>query len=157
MYAVGEYVVHPGQGVCKVASIDQGSEASYKLEPVGQRRAMFISLPLSCESKLRPVLSAASARELINAYPSLELDTYTDRSLALEEEHFKKELRYGSCEDAVRIVKTFIQRIADLRAINKKPPVAYERILKEAKRRSLSEIACALEIDMDAVEQLFVF
>ena len=42
MFSVGEFVVHPGQGVCRVAEIDSGT---YKLEPVGQRHPMLISFP----------------------------------------------------------------------------------------------------------------
>ena len=95
------------------------------------------------------------AEELIEEYPSMQVDTYTDRSNALEEEHFKQEIRTGTCRDSMRIVKTFRLRIAETRARNKKPPVAYERILKQASQRSLEELSVALEMPIDEVRELF--
>ena len=35
MYEVGEYIVHPGQGVCKVEDVIENPEVSYMLMPVG--------------------------------------------------------------------------------------------------------------------------
>ena len=61
------------------------------------------------------------------------------------ETNYRNEMRQGSCRDSVRIVKTFRIRIAELAARNKRPPVAYERILKEARERSSVELAVALD------------
>ena len=155
MFEVGEYIVHPGQGVCRVEGVEDGSPAVYKLLPVAQRHAMHISFPVAQESRLRCVLSAGEARELIASYPALELDDYTDRSVALEEVHFKDAIKHGSCRDSVRIAKTFRHRIDQVKANNKKPPVAYERILKEARGRSASELSVALGCSTDEVEELF--
>ena len=115
----------------------------------------FIRYPVANADKLRPVLSRDEAVELIEEYPSLQVDGYTDKSNALEEEHFKREIRTGTCRDSVRIVKTFRMRIAETRARNKKPPVAYERILKQASQRSLEELSVALEMSVEDVRALF--
>lgn len=160
MFEVGEYIVHPGQGVCRVEGVEDvstlsGTATVYKLLPVGQRHAMHISYPVAQEARLRPVLSADEARELIASYPSIELDDYTDRSAALEEEHFKSTIKHGSCLDSVRTAKTFRHRIRQVKANNKKPPVAYERILKEAHGRSMTELSVALGCTTDEVENLF--
>lgn len=155
MYKVGEYVVHPGQGVCRVKEISDGAAPSYMLMPVGQRNPMVISFPVASESRLRPVLSREEATKIIEAYPTMDVERYEDRSAALEEEHFKKEIRNGSCQDSVRIVKTFRKRIADVKARNKKPPVVFERILKQASERSLCEMSVALDMSSDDVIALF--
>lgn len=156
MYAVGEYIVHPGQGVCLIDEVSAGPGASYQLYPVGQRRPLRISFPVASEDRLRPVLSRDEASALIDSYPALEVDTFSAKSSSLEEEHFKTEIREGSCLDSVRIVKTFRARIAEVRAHNKKPPVAYERILKQARERSLTELAVALETTTEDVQTLFM-
>ena len=88
-------------------------------------------------------------------FPVANADDYTDKSNALEEGHFKQEIRQGTCRDSMRIVKTFRFRIAQTRARNKKPPVAYERILKQASQRSLEELSVALEMSVDDVRLLF--
>ena len=52
-------------------------------------------------------------------------------------------------------MKTFRARIAQTKANNKKPPAAYERILKQASERSLSELAVALDTTPEDVMVLF--
>lgn len=130
-------------------------QETYMLLPVGVRNPVRISFPMASEARLRPVLSRDEAQELIGEYAAMEPDTYTERSLALEEEHFKNQIRRGTCRDSVRIVKTFRRRIAEVRARNKRPPVVYERILKQASERSLSELAIALDTTPDDVRLLF--
>lgn len=129
--------------------------ALYQLMPIGQRHPMRISFPLASADKLRPVLSREEAMQIIDGYPDMQVDPFIGRSNALEEEHFRQKIRTGTCKDSVRIVKTFRKRIADTRARNKKPPVVYERILKQASQRSLEELAVALEMTPDDVRLLF--
>ena len=155
MYQIGEYIVHPGQGVCQVDEIVAEPQPTYMLLPVGVRNPVRISFPVAGEARLRPVLSRAEAEQLIAEFAQMDPDDFTERSLALEEEHFKNQIRRGTCRDSVRIVKTFQLRIADVRARNKRPPVVYERILKQARERSLSELAVALGITPDDVRMLF--
>lgn len=155
MYQVGEYIVHPGQGVCKVDEIVSEPEVTYLLLPVGVRHPIRISFPAASEHRLRPVLSKDEAQALIDDYLHMEVDTFTERSPALEEAHFKNQIRRGTCRDSVRVVKTFRCRISEVRSRNKKPPVMYERILKQARERSLAELAVALGIGVDEVSALF--
>ena len=87
--------------------------------------------------------------------PDMELDPFTDRSAVLEEKHFKKVIRHGSCSDVMRIAKTFRSRIADVEANHKKAPVIYERIYKEAHDRSVEELCCALHESEDQITARF--
>lgn len=155
MYEIGEFIVHPGQGVCRVEGVGEGPDATYKLLPMGQRRAMHISYPVASESRLRPVLSADEARSIIDEYPTIEPDDFTERNNSLEEQHFKQQIRNGTCYDAVRVVKTFVHRIDEIQSRNKKAPVAYERILKQARERSALELSCALGCTVEEVGDLF--
>lgn len=155
MYEVGQYIVHPGQGVCKVEEIVSDPVQVYMLMPVGGRHPMRISFPVASEGRLRPVLSRSEARQLIGEYDEMVLEDFSCNSSALEEEHYKNEMRRGTCRDSVRIAKTFRKRIDDVRACNKKPPVVYERILKQARERSLAELAVALDVTPDDVSVMF--
>lgn len=154
MYSVGDYLVHPGQGVCQVRDVTSGPQAVYQLLPVGKRHPVHISFPVANEERLRPVLTRDEAERIIEDYPTIEVERFQARNNSLEEEHYRTEMRQGSCRDSVRIVKTFRARIAELSARNKKPPVAYERILKEARERSCSELAVALGCTPDDVALL---
>lgn len=155
MYAIGDYIVHPGQGVCQVKDVTESPDALYQLMPVGQRHPVHISFPVASEDRLRPVLSRDEAEQIIEDYPSMQLDEFEARNVSLEEEHFRKELRQGSCRDSVRIAKTFHVRIDSLSRRNKKAPVAYERILKQARERSCLELSVALGCTPEDVALLF--
>lgn len=152
MYAVGEYLVHPGQGVCVVDDITDTHGKTYQLIPVGMRNPMRISFPASEEERLRPVLSREEAEQLIASYDEIEIDTQVMGSPALEEERFRDELRRGSCADALRIVKTIRARIAEAQANKRKAPVAFERVLKLSTQRSFTELAVALDCTVDEVQ-----
>lgn len=155
MYEVGEYIVHPGQGVCRVDEVVDSPQQTYMLMPVGVRHPIRISFPVSGESRLRPVVSSEEAQALINDYADLRIIEYQGRGGALEEEFFRGEIKNGTCRDTVAVVKTFRERIAEVRSRNKKPPVAYERILKQARDRSLAELSVALDMSPEDVVALF--
>lgn len=151
MYSIGDYLVHPGQGVCRVEDIAASPSATYVLLPLGQRRPVHISFPVASEGRLRPVLSRDEAEKILDGYEELAPVSFAARNIALEEEHYRSEIRSGSCELAVRIAKTFRERIASLIESGKKPPVAYDRILKLAQERSSSELAVALGCSAEEV------
>lgn len=155
MYEVGEYIVHPGQGVCKVEDVIESPEVSYMLMPVGTSNPMRISFPISGENRLRPVLSHDEAQELVDEYSDLSIDDYSSASIALEEQYYRDKIRRGTCLDSVRTVKTFRHRIDEAKANNKRPPVVYERILKQAIERSLEELSIALGMSKDDIVLLF--
>ena len=155
MYEVGEYIVHPGQGVSKVEDVIENPEVSYMLMPVGTSNPMRISFPISGENRLRPVLSHDEAQELVDEYTDLSIDDYRSASIALEEQYYRDKIRRGTCLDSVRTVKTFRHRIDEAKANNKRPPVVYERILKQAIERSLEELSIALDMSKDDIVSLF--
>ena len=155
MYEVGEYIVHPGQGVCKVEDVIENPEVSYMLMPVGTSNPMRISFPISGENRLRPVLSHDEAQELVDEYTDLSIDDSRSASIALEEQYYRDKIRRGTCLDSVRTVKTFRHRIDEAKANNKRPPVVYERILKQAIERSLEELSIALDMSKDDIVSLF--
>lgn len=155
MYEIGDFIVHPGQGVCQVEGVEENPTPVYHLMPVRGRNPILIKYPVASEANLRPVVSAEEAESLIEGFPTLEPDEFTDRSAVLEEKHFKAVIRHGSCLDIMRIAKTFTQRIAAVEAAHRKAPVIYERILKEARERSMEELTCALDESEDEVSARF--
>lgn len=155
MYAAGEHLVHPGQGVCIVDDITGEEEKFYQLIPVGVRNPMRISFPVSGEDRLRPVLSRDEAEALFSRYAELPIDETTTGSPAAEEERFRDELRRGTCEDAICIIKTVRGRIASAQASKRKAPVAFERVLKLATQRAYIEMSIALDCSVDDVAARF--
>ncbi len=155
MYEVGEYIVHPGQGVCRVDEVVEVPQQTYMLMPIGGRQSVRISFPVASEARLRPVVSHDEAQALIDGYDEMDMVEYRGRSASLEEEFFRTEIKNGSCRDTMAVVKTFRARIEEVKSRNKKPPLAYERILKQARERSLLELSVALDMSVEDVVALF--
>ena len=170
-FAKGDYVVHPGQGVCEVAGVAERlfvpltsadapevdtqpqTRLEYELYPVSGPR-LRICFPIEKEDDLRAPVSRTEALALIRELPSLQDDPFTDPHAWTVEEHFVVGLRHGDCREALRIAKTMRARIEETRASGRKPKVCYDRIFKAARERALVELGIALGKTTQEVEQL---
>ncbi|MFR3450550.1 MAG: hypothetical protein ACLTSX_01725 [Collinsella sp.] len=63
------------------------------------------------QSRLHAIISREDAEDLIDSYADLAVDSFTERNSALEETHFKQQLKLGAPE-TVRVAKTMRRRIA---------------------------------------------
>ncbi|MEE0664585.1 MAG: AsnC family protein, partial [Collinsella bouchesdurhonensis] len=91
------------------------------------------------------------AEKLLSDYDSIACDSFTERNSSLEESYFKQLLKQGA-PTTVQVAKTMRCRIHDAESQAKKPSSYYMRILKEAHRRSVEELAVALGVSEDDVE-----
>ena len=155
MRAVGEFCVHPGQGACFIEDMVLEPVRSYVLSPIGQKHPIQIVFPLEQEYRLRDVISQQEALQLVDSYPTIELDTFHVNNASLEESHFRAAIREGLCKDSMSIAKTFRARIEQARTLNKKPPVSHERIFKMATHRYLYELITALGWTVDDIRTVF--
>ena len=154
MFNIGEHIIHPGQGVCTVMGFEESPTPMLVLVAASGRSRTRLLYPVAQADRLHPAISREEALELIEHYDELECDPFTERNASLEEAHFKSMLKHGA-PDTVRVVKTMRARIAEAEAHDKKPSSYYARVLKEARRRSLAELACALDTSEDEVAQMF--
>lgn len=157
-YVKGDYVVHPGQGVCEVGDLvehefDGAARLEYELYPaVGTR--MRICFPVDKEASLRPIVARREAMALVAELPTLTDDSFSDPKSWAVEEHFMVVLRHGDCRDALRTAKTMHNRMETERARGKRPKACYERIFKEARARALVELGIALGKPTDEVDRM---
>lgn len=155
MFEIGQHVIHPGQGVCTVVGFkDDASHPMILLRAKSGNAETHLMYPLDQQGRLHAIISREDAEELLDSYDELAVDSFTERNSALEETHFKQQLKLGAPE-TVRVAKTMRHRIALAEAQGKKPSSYYSRMLKEARRRTLEEFAVALDVDEEAVETRF--
>lgn len=155
MFEIGAHVIHPGQGVCTVTGYDDnGAAPMIVLEAKKGHAKTRMLYPVSQSDRLHPTVTREEAQNLIDHYDALECDDFTERNSSLEESHFKQMIKLGAPETVI-VAKTMRQRIADAEARDKKPSSYYSRVLKEAHRRSVEELAVALEVTEDDVERIF--
>ena len=122
MFAIGERVMHPGQGLCTVVGFEDSPFPVLVLEAGDGRSTTKLLYPQAQADKLHPPVSREDALAVIEGYDDLTCDDFTDRNSGLEEKHFKALLKNG-VPDSVRVVKTMRQRIAAAEAEGKKPSV----------------------------------
>lgn len=152
MFAIGEHVIHPGQGVCTVMGFEETPAPMIVLEAKSGRTKTRMMYPMAQQDRLHACISREVAQDLIENYDAIECDPFTERNSSLEESYFKKQLKQGAPE-TVRVAKTMRRRIHDAQAHDKKPSSYYARVLKEAHRRALEELAVAIgcsEEELDA-------
>lgn len=155
MRAVGEFCVHPGQGVCLIKDVVSEPTPAYILSPIGQKHPVQIAFPLSQEFRLRDLMTHEEAANLVDTYPQIELITLHIHNASLEESHFRHVIREGSCKDSISIAKTFRSRINTARSLSKKPPISYERIFRMASNRGLYELITALNCSVEEIQNVF--
>ena len=153
MFSIGEHIIHPGQGVCTVMGIEESPTPMLVLEASSGRSKTRLLYPVAQADRLHPAISREDALALIGHYGELVCDPFTERNANLEEAYFKEVIKHGA-PDTVRVAKTMMARIEAAEARSKKPSSYYARVLKEARRRSLAELSCALEISEDEVAEM---
>ena len=140
MFQIGQHVIHPGQGVCTVTGFTEDKAHPMILLCAKSGHAeTHLMYPLAQQDRLHAIISREDAESLLGNYADLPVDTFTERNSALEETHFKQQLKLGAPE-TVRVAKTMHHRINEAEARGKKPSSYYARVLKEAHRRSVEQL-----------------
>jgi CarD family transcriptional regulator len=158
-YAAGDYVVHPGQGICAVADVveregaDGETVTEYELRPVIQNR-LHIWFPVANEDQLRLPIGREEALELIRELPEMEDDPFDSEAVWRLEEHFSNGLRRGSCREALRCALTIRHRVERVHTSGRGPRLCYERLNRTAGRRVLAELGVALGVSDEEVVAL---
>lgn len=151
MFKIGEHVIHPGQGVCTVTGFKDSPTPMIELEAHSGHSKTKLLYPLSQVDRLHACIDKDRAEELLSDYDSIACDSFTERNSSLEESYFKQLLKQGA-PTTIQVAKTMRCRIHDAESQAKKPSSYYTRILKEAHRRSVEELAVALGVSEDDVE-----
>ena len=153
MYKIGEHVIHPGQGVCTVTGFKETPAPMIELEAHSRHSTTKLLYPMAQADRLHPCIDKEHAQELIDNYDRIECDPFTERNSSLEESYFKQLIKKGA-PTTFQFAKTMRVRIHEPESRDRKPSSYYARVLKEAHRRSIEELAVALDMTEDAVEDL---
>ena len=106
MFEIGQHVIHPGQGVCTVTGFTEDVAHPMILlrAKSGHAETHHVSPP--CPAEPPPCNHPARGRRRPHRLlrrPTV--DSFTERNSALEETHFKQQLKLGAPE-TVRVAKT---------------------------------------------------
>ncbi len=159
MFGIGDYVIKPNSGVCRIAEITHpdflGSDNDklfYRLEPVGSSAAsLFVSLA-QADSSMRRVMSTEEAWNLIHRIP--EIDAAWIENDRTREQIYKDTLKSCDPEKLVGIIKNMFLRRRDRLEKGKKSTAVDDRYFKLAEDTLYDELAFAIGRERGGMAEL---
>ena len=154
MFRKGDTIVYATTGVCVIDDIREQActgevQTYYVLQPVFDSSSKVFAPVGASEQKMRAVLTAGEADELVRALPDAPAD-WIDNDTR-RKETFSAMLRSGDRGELVRLVKTLHLHRLELQQCGRKFHLADERMLRDAERVLFEELAYALSIPPESV------
>lgn len=157
MFDIGEYIIYGNHGVCEVKEIGKktissmiGEKLYYTLAPVYVKGSTIYSPVDNGKVAIRPVLTKDEAEELIDDMPEIGLIDNVDEKK--RETLYKDTIRSCDCRELISMIKTLYQRRKERIEDGKKFTAIDERYFNQAKGCLYGEIAIALDMNMEEVE-----
>lgn len=158
MYQVGELVLYGSTGVCKVKEIKKQDFPStgeqrlyYVMQPLYQD--CVISAPVDSDKVfIRPIISKDEAKRLIGLIPGIRAEAYHSRVSRELTEHYDALLKSHDCEDLIELTMSIYAKKQDLLSQKRKFGTVDERFLKRAEELLFGELAAALDIPREQVQ-----
>ncbi len=157
MFDIGEYIIYGNHGVCEVKEISKktissmiGEKLYYTLAPVYTKGSTIYSPVDNGKVAIRSVLTKDEAEELIESMPEIGLIENVEEKK--REILYKDMIRSCNCKALISMIKTLYKRRKERIEEGKKFTAVDERYYNQAKGCLYGEIAIALDMDMEDVE-----
>jgi len=157
MYQPGDLIVYGSEGVCRVEAIGplrlsdmKSDKLYYTLQPVYRTGTVFA--PVEGKVFMRPVISREQAEALVHAIPQVREQQLDRRNLRAAGAYYQKMIASHDCTDLVQLIKTIYSKQQSAQAVGRKGNQADERYRKLAEDLLHGELAVALDIPKDEVE-----
>ena len=161
MYEIGDYVVKPVNGVCKIADIlhldmtgTDKNKLYYLLIPLEDKSGKIYVPMDKADSGIRKIMTKEAALEFISRIPEMK-EIWVDNE-KLREQRYKEAVKSCKPEALIGLIKITYLRNKEKVAQGKKTTVVDERYFKLAENNLYAELGCALHKDKSEVYQLIV-
>ena len=158
MFQPGDFVVYGSSGVCRVIRVGAlESRAAdphreyYTLQPVFESEVIYS--PVDSGVFMRSVMTKEQAQAFIRQIPSIGEDLCTERNPATLRIHYEASLQSHQCEELVRLIKGIRHKCRETEKKGRKMGQVDQRYRKKAEGLLHGELAIALGIPLDQVEQ----
>ena len=158
MYQPGDLIIYGGEGVCRVESVGplalsdvKSDKLYYTLQPLYRSGTVFA--PVESKVFMRPVIDREEAEGLVRAIPDIEERHLEGRNLRIAGEYYQKMMDSHNCADLVQLIKTIYSKQQSAQAAGRKGGQVDERYRKRAEETLYGELAVALDIPKDSVEE----
>ena len=157
MYQIGEIIIYGSNGACrveKVGSVEMEGlpkeKIYYTLKPVYANGGTVFTPVDNQKVKMRPVLTAKEADELIKRIREIDILWVKDEKN--REQIYKDAIRTCDCEDLIKIIKTlYLRKKARLKA-GKKVTSSDAKYLHLAEESLYGELSVVMGIPKNEME-----
>ena len=158
MFQIGELVVYGSTGVCRVeeiAGLDQPGrdreKRYYLLKPLWQDGVIYAPVD-SAKVPMRPVMGRAEAEALIDRMPDIPAASCRGNTAQALAQQYQSAVRDGGHQALIQMMKAIHHKRGVAESKNRRLGMIDERYMKQAERMLYGELATALEIGYDDVE-----
>lgn len=159
MFSVNDHVVFGNHGICVIKSIgkldltaaDRG-RLYYTLEPLYAQKNTIYTPVDNDKCGMRRAITREEALELIDRMPEIETVWITDEKR--REEQYKEIMKKNECQGWIQIIKTLYLKKQKRLAEGRKNTARDDLYLKLAEDFLFRELAAALEVEKDQVQEL---
>lgn len=158
MFQVGELVVYGSTGVCRVEGVSRMDQPGgdrgkryYVLKPLWQDGVIYA--PVDSEKvPMRPVISREEAEALIDRMPAIPAAACRGGTPQALAQQYQSAVRDGGHQALIEMMKAIRHKRGMAESKNRRLGLVDERYMKQAERLLYGELATALEIPYDEVE-----
>lgn len=157
MFSAGELVVYGGEGVCRVEAVGPSAVSGtdrkkeyYTLRHLS--RTGQVLTPVDTKVLIRPVLSKEEAQELVEQLPDLTPEQPLPANPRAWKEYYQATVTSYDCRRTAALLQLLAKKRVQALRQGKKPGQMDERYEKRAEIQLYSELAVALDIPREEVE-----
>jgi len=159
MFHIGDFVVNTNNGICEINDIVtmnmSGSDKEYYLlVPIAEQTAkVYIPVDMASQ-RIRLAMSKKDALELIESIKDID-EAYIENEKE-REKTYKEALNSRDPKRLVGIIKTLYLRRQERVEAGKKNTAVDERYFKLAENHLHSELAFALQVDKEKMQEMIL-
>ena len=156
MFNVGDKIVNKNGKVCEIVKIETvdygvGPKTYYVLRPCfSSNKSLKIHVPVDQEANLRPTMTKEEVEALLVQVPTIDTIWYTNPKV--RKAKFKELSTSGEPIEIFRLIKSFLEKKEEYRVERKALSFTDENFLKELRVNIFNEIAIALNMSLEEVE-----
>ena len=160
MFKVGDYVVKPNTGICKIEDIvfmsltGKEKKQYYMLLPIDNERAKLYVNVGADRTRLRPIMTKEESEDFIKKIADIEAIWVPNDKL--REQQYKEAFKTNEPESLVAIIKNLHNRTQLRIAQGKKITSTDEKYFKNAEKALYSELAFSLGVEQKDVVDIIM-
>jgi len=159
LFNINDVVIYGSTGVCRITDIGtpafHGADKSrryYTLKPIFGDGVIYCPVDNS-KVFIRPVIAREQAERIIDAIPEITAQAYHNRNAQLISEHYSEAINSHDCAELIELVMSIYHKKQNLAEQKRKLGQVDECFMKKAEELLYGELAVALGIERDKVQQ----